>query len=71
MDGTFSTVPPQFLQLYTIHGLHQDRNVVAAYCLLTNKHQEIYAKVLRQLQHLTTNNVVPHSIRCEVSSTLG
>ena len=45
-DGTFSTGPPEFLQLYTIHGLHQDGNVVAAYCLLTNKHEETYAKVL-------------------------
>ena len=61
MDGTFSTVPPQFLQLYTIHGLHHGRNVVGAYCLLTNKRQETYTEVLRQLQHLT-NNAVPHSI---------
>ena len=37
IDGTFSTVPPQFLQLYTIHGLHHGRNVVGAYCLLTKK----------------------------------
>ena len=37
MDRTFSTVPPQFLQLYTIHGLHHGRNVVGAYYLLTKK----------------------------------
>ena len=61
LNGTFSTVPPQFLQLCTIHGTHHLRNVVGTYCLLTHKHQETYAEVLRQLKHLT-NNVVPHSI---------
>ena len=61
MDGAFSTVPPQFFQLYTIHGLHRSRNVVGAYCLLRNKRQETYVEVLRQLQHLT-NNAVSHSI---------
>ena len=29
--GTFSTVPPQFLQLYTIHGINHVRNVVGTY----------------------------------------
>ena len=27
IDGTFDTVPPQFLQLYTIHGLQNGRYV--------------------------------------------
>ena len=57
MDGTFSILPPQFLQLYTIHGLHHGRNIAGVYCLLTNKRQETYAEVLRQLQHLTNNDV--------------
>ena len=61
MDGTFSTVPPTFLQFYTIHGLYHGRDVAAVYCLLRNKHQGTYIKVLRQLQHLT-DNAVPHSI---------
>lgn len=48
MDGAFATARPQFLQLYTIHELHHGRNVVGAYCLLTNKRQ--------------TNSAVLHSI---------
>ena len=42
--GTFSTVPPQFLQLYTIHGIH---HVVGTYCLLSNKRRETYTEKLR------------------------
>ena len=59
--GTFSTVPPQFLQLYAIYGIHHVRNVVGTYCLLRNKCRENYTEKLRQLKHLT-NNVIPHSI---------
>ena len=59
--GTFSTVPPQFLQLYTIHGIHHVRHIVGTYCLLRNKRRETYPEKLRQLKHLT-NNVIPHSI---------
>ena len=61
MYGIFSSVPPQFLQLYTIHGIHHVRNVVGTYCLLRNKRRETYTEKLRQLKHLT-NNVIPHSI---------
>ena len=49
--------PPPFLHLYTTHGLHP----VRVYCLLTSKCSETYAEVLRQLHHLTNDNV-PHSI---------
>ena len=28
MDGTFATVPEQFVQFYTVHDLHRGRNVV-------------------------------------------
>ena len=45
--GTFSTVPLQFLQLYTIHGIHHVRNVVGTYCLLRNKRRETYTEKLR------------------------
>ena len=61
MDGTFSTVPPKFLQLYTIHGIHHVRNVVGTYCLLRNKRRETYTEKISQLKHLT-NNAIHHSI---------
>jgi len=34
MDGTFKTVPTQFMQLFTIHGLQRGHNVLCAYSLL-------------------------------------
>ena len=61
VDRAFSTVPQQFLQLYTIHGIYHVRNVVGTYCLLRNKRRETYTEKLRQLKYLT-NNVIPHSI---------
>ena len=44
IDGTFSTVPPQFVQLYTVHGLNHGRHVIGAYCLWANKRLEILPK---------------------------
>ena len=69
MDGTFSTVPPQFPQLYTVHGLQQGRNVVGAYPLLTNKRLETYAELLTQIQILT-NHVNPHSIMVDFEQAM-
>ena len=46
MDGTFSTAPPQFAQLYTVHGLSNGKNIVGAYCLLINKRMETYVELL-------------------------
>ena len=40
-DGTFLTVPPQFVQLYTVRG-NKGRHVVGAYGLLPNKRSETY-----------------------------
>ena len=61
MDGTFSTAPPQFVQLYTVHGLSNGKNIVGAYCLLVNKRMETYVELLSRI-HLLTNQVVPESI---------
>ena len=69
MDGTFSTAPPQFLQLYTIHGLRGGRNIVGAYCLLTNKRRETYIELLYQIQQLT-NEVVPQSIMIDYEQAM-
>ena len=60
MDGTFRTVPPQFMQLYTVHGLQRGHNVVGAYALLRNKEANTYTEMLTQIRALT-NNVEPES----------
>ena len=52
---------PYLLQLYTVHGFQQGRNVVGAYSLLTNKRLETYSELLTQIQILT-NHVNPHNI---------
>ena len=53
MDGTFDTLPPQFKQLYTIHGIKNGRNVIGFYALLTNKREVTYERVLRHVQFFT------------------
>ena len=42
MDGTFTVAPPQFAQLYTIHGLRNGHHVVRCYALLPNKQEATY-----------------------------
>ena len=49
VHGTFSTVPLQFLQLFTVHVNHHVRNVVGTLkccCLLRNKHRKTIPKCL-------------------------
>ena len=53
MDGTFKTVPPLYLQMYTVHGLFQGRVVPALYALLPNKQLETYRRLFAAM--LTLN----------------
>ena len=53
MDGTFSVAPPQFTQLYTIHGLRNGHHVIGCYALLPNKQTETYTEFLEQVERLT------------------
>ena len=56
-----ATVPPQFMQLYTIHGLQNGRNAIGLYALLRNKDQGTYEHMLNHVSALT-NRAVPQSI---------
>ena len=69
MDGTFSTAPPQFAQLYTVHGLSNGKNIAGAYCLLVNKGMETYVELLSRI-HLLTNQVVPESIMTDFEQSM-
>ena len=69
MDGTFSTAPPQFVQLYTAHGLSNGKNIVGAYCLLVNKRMETYVELLSRI-HLLTNRAVPESIMTDFEQSM-
>ena len=60
MDGTFSVSPPQFAQLYTVHGLQNGRNAAGAYTLLPNNRLDSYAEMLNEIKNMT-NGVNPES----------
>ena len=49
MDGTFS-VPPQFAQLYTVHGLKANRTIPCVYALLPNKREATYTEMCTQIR---------------------
>lgn len=61
MDGTFKYCPPQFKQLYTVHGVRDGAHAVCAYALLPDKSEATYVEFLDQIK-LLTNNVNPTSI---------
>ena len=64
MDGTFPVAPPQFNQLYTVHGLSGDHHVVGCYALLSNKNRGTYVELLQQV-HRLTNGAAPIMIDFE------
>ena len=64
LDGTFYTVPPQFLQLYTFHGFNKGRNAVGVYALLQDKTVATYGRTMNHLNFLT-GGVVPNSINVD------
>jgi hypothetical protein len=48
-DGTFRSSPSMFYQLWVIHGLYRGRVLPFIFCLLPNKQQQIYNRVLEQI----------------------
>ena len=53
MDETFKVAPPQFAQLYTMHGLSGTHHIIGCYELLPNKTRETYMELLQQVNQLT------------------
>ena len=52
-DGTFKVVPSLFFQLYTIHfELVPGINSAAVYCLVQNKTQAVYVRILDEIKRL-------------------
>jgi len=57
IDGTFKSCPKFFMQVFTIHGLHNDNYVPLIYFLLQNKHTETYVQIFKHvLHHCDTND---------------
>lgn len=50
MDGTFSTSPPLFEQLYVIHGSRDGWRAPLLYALCAKKTTQIYVKLLEQIK---------------------
>ena len=69
MDRTFLTVPPQFAQLYTDHGLSHGRYIVGAYGMLPNKRLDTYNEFLTQITNLT-NHVNPQSVMIDFEKSM-
>ena len=53
MGGKFFVTPPQFAQLYTVHGLRNEHHVIGCDALLPNKQEGTYIEFLQQVQRLT------------------
>ena len=48
-DGTFSTAPHQFMQLYSIHGLYHGSVYPFVYMFMTKRTQAMYSALLASL----------------------
>ena len=55
MDGTFSSVPKLFCQLYSIHTLINKTMITLLYALLPDKSSRTYARLFRLLQDKATD----------------
>ena len=65
MDGTLGTLPPQFLQLCTINGIKNGRNVIGLYSFL--KRQATYEQFFQHVRYLV--GVDPKSINLDYEIT--
>jgi hypothetical protein len=49
-DGTFSTAPSGFYQLYTLHGLYKWQMITCLWILLSGKSETLYKKMLNEIK---------------------
>ena len=57
------------MQLYTVHGLTNHRNIVGAHALLPNKRRTLYVEMLTEVQRVT-HNAMPHSLMTDFESSM-
>ena len=69
LDGTFKSSPVQSMQLHTVRGLTNHRNIVGAYALLPNKRRTLYVEMLTEVQRVT-HNAMPHSLMTDFESSM-
>lgn len=68
-DGTFKTVPLIFKQLYTIHGFQRRTSIPLLFALLSNKREETYQNLLRQIKILE-QSCAPQSITLDFEKAM-
>lgn len=66
-DGTFKTVPNQFLQLFTIHGIVRQFVFPFVFCLTAKKNEHTYNTIYNELKNYAVNNHLTLSPRYAVS----
>ena len=68
-DGTFKSSRVQSMQLYTVRGLTNHRNIVGTYELLPNNRRTLYVEMLTEVQRVT-HNAMPHSLMIDFESSM-
>ena len=69
-DGTFKSGPVQSMQLHTVRGLTNHRNIVGAYALLPIKRRTLRnVEMLTEVQRVT-HNAMPHSLMTDFESSM-
>jgi hypothetical protein len=64
MDGTFKVAPELFYQVFTIHALIDSKAVPLIYCLIQDKAEATYRRVLERIKELRPD-LNPASIMCD------
>lgn len=64
VDGTFKVSPEIFYQVFTVHGLVDNRACPLIYVLMQDKREESYVRVFQKLADLK-ENLHPESVLCD------
>ena len=64
MDGTFKVAPELFYQVFIIHAFTDNKAVPLIYCLIQDKVEATYRRVMERLQELRPD-LNPSSVMCD------
>ncbi|CAM4946602.1 unnamed protein product [Rotaria socialis] len=73
MDGTFSSCPPFFDQVYTLHAIKFEQSFPCVFALLTGRSSSIYKEMLQQLEEEAERlqmDFVPNQITTDFEKAL-
>ncbi|KAL3863532.1 hypothetical protein ACJMK2_005284 [Sinanodonta woodiana] len=64
VDGTFKVAPEVFYQIFTIYALIDSKAVPLIYCLIQDKAEATYSRVLERIKELRPD-LNPSSVMCD------